>query len=118
MHRIGIVGEAAHQCERVIDVAIEIVGFQLLVAGALGCDTDLLCAPVDVSADGFGREQYEPANAGMGVIGTLGMCVPTGGRAEREQGGRFLPSRPIGNVALLMKPTLSRNICRSSMPGS
>src|SRR5436305_1423845 len=75
MYWIGVISEAAHPCQGVIDVAGGIVILQGLIFRPYRSDTNLLGAPVEIGADAAGREQHERSHRGVGIVGAPPMGV-------------------------------------------
>ena len=56
---VGVVGQAAHVRQCVIDVAVLIVVLQLLIAAEGGGNTNFLRSPIEISSDLAFRENHE-----------------------------------------------------------
>ena len=82
---VGVVGQAAHQRERVVDVAGQVIFHQHGVAAARRRHADLLRSPVEINSDLVARKLDEGTHRGMRVEQALAVRVASGCRAEWKQ---------------------------------
>ena len=95
---VGIVGQTAEHCERVIDVARGVGFRQRLITAPRRRNPDFLGSPVEIEPDLVSRKLHERAHAGVGIEQAFSLSIATGGGAEWKQ------ARPVAAVAANRNP--------------
>jgi hypothetical protein len=84
MCSVGVVGKPETIRNRVVDIFGQVIAFEVFITAFVGCNSNFLCAPIEIGADFVSRKYYERAHAGMGVKDAFGVGISSAGCSEWE----------------------------------
>ena len=117
--RVGVVREAAHERERVIDVA---AAHRQPSARRRRTERPqcrpLACANRDRPRSRLGGNTMNDRMPACALYRLLACALRPVAVPNGNSDGRLRPSRPIGKLAFTMTPRLSRSACSPSIPGT